>query len=113
MTFNIERMAPEHVRDTIVAMARWPEYTLTEAKASQFQDFLVKCRVYALLAGSLVGRLSLVNVSVQDGLVHLQGTLTSNEALIEDLVEQVRRIDGVKGVQNEIVVGLVYQEWNV
>ena len=45
--------------------------------------------------------------------VTLQGTLTSNEALIEELVEQINAMEGVKQVNNEIVVGLVYQEWNV
>ena len=32
---------------------------------------------------------------------------------MQQLVEQVKSMEGVKQVNNEIVVGLVYQEWNV
>jgi osmotically-inducible protein OsmY len=60
-----------------------------------------------------VGRLSLVTVTVTNGIVKLEGTLTSNEEVVEELVAQLRNLDGVKGVDNQIVVGLVYQEWNV
>ena len=110
---RLERITPRQAEAMIVDLVRQPEFSLTEDKATTFNDFLLKCRIYALLAGAMVGRLSLINVSVQGGVVTLQGTLTSNEALIEDLVEQVKTMDGVKQVDNEIVVGLVYQEWNV
>jgi osmotically-inducible protein OsmY len=60
-----------------------------------------------------VGRLSLVTVTVANGIVKLEGTLTSNEEVVEEMVAQLRNLDGVKGVDNQIVVGLVYQEWNV
>jgi cytidylate kinase len=113
VTFNIDRMSADCVVDSIVAMSRRPEFTMDEGKREVFNDFLLKCRVYALLAGALVGRLSLITVTVSQGLVRLQGTLTSNESLIEDLVGQIKSLPGAKGVQNEIVVGLVYQEWNV
>jgi cytidylate kinase len=97
----------------ILELTKQPAFRLTEEKAGAFQDFLIKCRVYALLAGAMVGRLSLITVTVQGGAVTLQGTLTSNEALIEELVEQIKGMEGVRQVNNEIVVGLVYQEWNV
>jgi cytidylate kinase len=113
VTFNIDRLTSQHVIDAILRLVEQPEFTLGEAKAPAFNDFLVKTRVYALLANSLVGRLSLVSVTVNGGIVKLEGTLTSNEEVVEELVGQVRRLEGVKGVDNQIVVGLVYQEWNV
>lgn len=113
VTFNIDHLTPQNVIDTALHLARQPEFTLDETKALAFHDFLVKTRVYALLAGSLVGRLSLITVTVNHGVVKLEGTLTSNEDGVEEMVGQVRRLDGVKGVDNQIVVGLVYQEWNV
>lgn len=113
ITYNIDRLTTKHVIDAIVTLVKQPEFTLDEAKVPAFNDFLIKTRVYALLAGSLVGRLSLVTVTVRHGVVKLEGTLTSNEEVVEELVQQVRRLEGVKNVDNQIVVGLVYQEWNV
>ena len=97
----------------IVDLTRQPEFQLTEEKAPAFKDFLLKNRIYAELANAMVGRLSLISVSVQKGIVTMQGTLTSNEALVEEVVERIRSMEGVLQVNNEIVVGLVYQEWNV
>ncbi len=113
VTFSLERLPMSYVEEWVLQMVKRPEFTLDAAKHTAFQDFLIKSRIYALLAGSLVGRLSLITVTVTDGTVRLQGTLTSNEALIEHLVDQIQKLEGVKAVNNEIVVGLVYQEWNV
>lgn len=110
---RMERVTPNVAQGIILDLVKQPEFLLSEEKVSAFQDFLLKCRIYALLAAAMVGRLSLINVTVSQGVVTLQGTLTSNEALIEELVEQINDMEGVKQVNNEIVVGLVYQEWNV
>lgn len=110
---RMERIRPNVAEGIILDLVKQPEFRLGEEKVSAFQDFLLKCRIYALLAAAMVGRLSLINVTVSQGGVTLQGTLTSNEALIEELVEQINDMEGVKQVNNEIVVGLVYQEWNV
>jgi cytidylate kinase len=113
LTLNLERLPAGTAQEIILALVKKPEFTLDAAKRPAFEDFLLKSRVLAMIANSLVGRLSLINVAVTGGVVRLQGTLTSNEAMVEQLVEQIRRLEGVKGVENEIVVGLVYQEWNV
>jgi len=110
---RMERISAKIAVDMVCQLTQQPEFQLTEDKATAFNDYLIKCRVYALLAGAMVGRLSLINVTVESGVVTLQGTLTSNESLIEEMVEQIEKQEGVKQVVNEIVVGLVYQEWNV
>jgi osmotically-inducible protein OsmY len=102
-----------YAEELILQMVKRPEFTLTPDKRPAFQDFLIKSRIYATLAASLVGRLSLITVTVTNGVVRLQGTLTSNESLIESIVDEIQKMEGVKAVNNEIVVGLVYQEWNV
>ena len=113
LSLNLERLPVAYAQEMVLALVKKPEFTLDAAKRPAFEDFLLKCRVLALMANSLVGRLSLINVTVTQGVVRLQGTLTSNEAMVEQIVDQIRRLEGVKGVENEIVVGLVYQEWNV
>ena len=113
ISLNMARLSMDDAKEIILSTAKKPIFTLDAAKRQAFQDFLLKSRVMALVAHSLVGRLSLINVTVANGVVKLQGTLTSNEAMVEQLVDQVRQVEGVKGVENEIVVGLVYQEWNV
>ena len=113
LCIRMERISAKVAQQMILDLTKQPEFRLSEEKAGTFQDFLIKTRIYALLAGAMVGRLSLITVNVQSGVVTLQGTLTSNEALIEELVEQIKAMDGVRQVNNEIVVGLVYQEWNV
>lgn len=110
---RMERISPKIAEKIILELLEQPEFQLTEEKASAFNDFLIKNRIFATLAGAMVGRLSLISVSVQQGVVTLQGTLTSNEALVEEVVERIKALDGVRQVNNEIVVGLVYQEWNV
>lgn len=113
MVIRLDKISPAIAEKTVVDLAKNAEFTLDEGKAQTFQDYLTKCRVYALMAGAMVGRLSLISVMVNGGVVTLQGTLTSNEALVEELVEEIGKMDSVKDVKNEIVVGLVYQEWNV
>jgi cytidylate kinase len=113
VTFNIDRLTSQHVIDIILDLVRQPEFTLDEAKRGAFNDFLVKTRVYAFLATSLVGRLSGITVTVHDGVVKLDGMLTSSEDYVDDMVEQVSRMEGVRGVDNRIVVGLVSQEWSI
>ncbi|HEX9844466.1 MAG TPA: cytidylate kinase family protein [bacterium] len=113
LCIRMEHISPKVAQQLVLELTKQPEFRLSEEKAGPFQDFLIKCRIYALLAGAMVGRLSLISVGVQVGVVTLQGTLTSNEALIEELVEQIKAMEGVRQVNNEIVVGLVYQEWNV
>lgn len=113
ITVNVERLPMSYCEELVLQVVKRPEFTLTPDKQTAFQDFLIKSRIYAILAGSLVGRLSLITVTVSAGVVRLQGTLTSNESLIEQIVGQIQKMEGVKSVNNEIVVGLVYQEWNV
>ncbi|MDH4247103.1 MAG: cytidylate kinase family protein [Deltaproteobacteria bacterium] len=113
IVLRMDRVTPKAAKRMIVDLSKEPEFILSEDRRSAFTDFIIKTRVYASLASAMVGRLSLINVSVIQGVVTLQGTLTSNESLVEDLVEHVRKIEGVRQVNNEIVVGLVYQEWNV
>ena len=113
LLIRMERISAKVAQNMIVDLTRQPEFQLTEEKTPAFKDFLLKNRIYAELANAMVGRLSLISVSVQKGIVTMQGTLTSNEALVEEVVERIRSMEGVLQVNNEIVVGLVYQEWNV
>jgi len=113
IVIRMDRVTPTAAKKMIIELSKEPEFILSKDKGPAFQDFIIKSRVYAALASAMVGRLSLINVTVDHGVVTLQGTLTSNEALVEDLVAQVEKIEGVTHVHNEIVVGLVYQEWNV
>ncbi len=113
LILRMEKISKEVAEETILSLSKQPEFQLNEEKKVRFNDFVLKCRVYALLAGTLVGRLSLVNVAVNEGVVRLEGMLTSHEAMVEQIAAEVEKMEGVKGVQNEIVVGLVYHEWNV
>lgn len=113
IAFYLEHISEPEAEEIILSLVKKPEFQLTEERKPAFQDFLIKTRVYALLAGALVGRLSLINVTVQEGVVTLQGTLTSNEGVVDQIVSEIEKLEGVKKVNNEIVVGLVYQEWNV
>ena len=113
VVINLERVAPEHAEQMIIDLSKRPEFQLQEHQRTKFNDFLIRCRVYAMLAGALVGRLSLITVTVREGVVTLQGTLTSHESMIDPIVEDVRNMEGVASVNNEIVIGLVYHEWNV
>ena len=113
VTFNLDRLTSQHVVDIILGLVEQPEFTLTEAKAGAFNDFLIKTRVYALLAAFIAGWLSRITVTVDDGVVKLKGVVTSSENVVDELVEEVLRVEGVKGVENQIVVGIANQEWNV
>jgi hypothetical protein len=113
ITFNIDRLTSAHVVDILLELTKRPEFTLTEDKVGAFNDFLIKTRVYALLANSLFGPLSRISVSVENGVVKLDGMLTSSEQYVDEMVEQVTGLEGVKGVDNKIIPGLASQDWNV
>ncbi len=113
LALRMEKIDKAGAEEIILGLMEKPEFQLDEAKRQRFRDFIIKSRVYALLAATVVGRLSLITVTVNDGVVTLDGTLTSHEAMIEQLVGELEKMDGVKAVNNEIVVGLVYHEWNV
>ena len=113
VVIHLDKITQEYAQHMILELAQQPPFVLSDQNRQQFTDFLIRTRVYAILAGALVGRLSLITVTVENGTVTLQGTLTSHESMIEQIVEDVRRMPNVKAVNNEIVVGLVYHEWNV
>ena len=113
VTFNIDRLTSQHVVDVILGLIKEPEFTLTETKVGAFNDFLIKSRVYALLVTSFVGRLNRITVTVRGGVVKLEGMLASSGDFVDEIVEQVRRLEGVKGVDNQIVSGFVNQDWNI
>ena len=113
LVINVDRLDMTDAKELILATVRRPQFQLTPDKQGAFRDYLLKSRIYAMLAAALVGRLSLIGVSVQDGVVTLSGTVTSHESTLDQLVHQIQAIQGVKQVHNEIVVGVVYHEWNV
>jgi hypothetical protein len=110
---RMERITKDEAVALILHVLQLPSFQLSPERRPAFEDFILKCQIYAQLAAVLVGRLSLVTVLVRDGVVTLQGTLTSHESMIEHLVHEIEQLPGVKEVHNEIVVGLVYHEWNV
>lgn len=110
---NIERLTMQDATELILDLANRPQFRLTPEKEGPFRDYLLKSKIYALLAGALVGRLSLINLGVSEGAVTLGGTLTSHESTLDHLVEQIQSLPGVARVDNQIVVGVVYHEWNV
>lgn len=113
LMLRMERIPKDHAEKVILGLTELPQFQLDDEKRVVFKDFIIKTRVYALMASTVVGRLSLINVTVNKGVVTLEGTLTSHEAMIEQIVEEVERMEGVNTVNNEIIVGLVYHEWNV
>jgi cytidylate kinase len=108
-----DKLTLDDAKELILSTVKRPQFQLTPDKEGPFRDYLLKSRIYALLAGALVGRLSLIGVTVQDGVVTLSGTITSHESVLDHIVRQIEAISGVKQVRNEIVVGMVYHEWNV
>ncbi|MDH5751659.1 MAG: cytidylate kinase family protein [Deltaproteobacteria bacterium] len=113
LVMNLGRIKSENVVQVLIDLAAKEEFQFTEQVKGPFEDYLIKSRVNALLAGAMVGRLSLINVQVQEGVVTLRGSITSNEHLVNELVDQMKQMEGVRQVKNEVMVGLVYQEWNV
>ncbi len=113
LVLSTEKLSIEDVKTVILDMADRPQFRLTEDKRVPFNDYLLKSRIYAMLAGVLVGRMTLINVTVVDGVVTLSGTLTSHETMIDEIATQIQEMEGVRQVNNEIVVGVVYHEWNV
>ena len=113
VTFNIDHLTSRHVVEVILDLVKQPEFTLTADKAGAFNDFLVKTRVHALLGNSSVGRLNRISVTARDGIVKLDGVLTSGGGGVDEIVEQVRRLEGVKDVDNRIVVEFVNQDWSI
>lgn len=113
VTFNIDRITSVHVIDSILGLIKHSEFVLTDDKVGAFNDFLVKTRVSAHLATSLVGPFSRITVAVRGGVVRLDGMLASSGEFVDEMVEQVRHLEGVKGVDNQIVAGFANQDWTI
>ncbi|MDH4224836.1 MAG: cytidylate kinase family protein [Deltaproteobacteria bacterium] len=112
LVLNLEKVPLDAAVEMILQAVRLPEFQLSPQKQGAFQDFLIKTRVVALLAGLLVGRLSLIRVEVADGVVGLTGSLTKHEEAVNQAVHQIETMEGVKKVQNDIVMGVVYHEYH-
>jgi len=113
ITFNLDPLTPQHVVDIVLNLVKQPQFTLTEDKAGAFNDFLVKTRVHAFLATTLAGEFGRITVTVQDSVVKLTGMLSVNENFVDEFSEQVRGLEGVKGIDNQIVVKPVDQDWGM
>ena len=102
LVINTEKLTLGDTRDLILHATKLPRFQLTPERREAFQDFLLKSRIYAMLASALVGRLSLVAVHVESGVVTLGGTLTSHESTLDQLVQQIQAIPGVKQVVDHL-----------
>jgi len=113
LVLRVGRIRPEYAREIILGLVARPEFQLLDdVRRVKFRDFLIKSKVNGILASTLAGRPSLIDVTVEDGVVTLQGVLTSHDPRIDQVVAQIGGIEGVKRVENGIVVGLVYHPWN-
>ena len=48
-----------------------------------------------------------------NGIVRLEGVFTSSEIVADEMVQEIQPQEGVRGVDDRIVVGLTNQEWEV
>ncbi len=113
LVIRMEHIHQDYAVKLILDLVKQPAFQLSKDKRPAFDDFCIKNRVYALLATSMVGRLSLIEVNVKKGIVTLRGAITADDSMIGKLEKEIRTLNGVKGIKNDIATGLVYQEWSI
>jgi cytidylate kinase len=104
LVLNTERLPIETCVKFVRQLAESPAFQETEASRSVLTDKLVEARVRSLLDehfGIAGGGMSSVDGTVTGGMVTLTGT-TINIELMEEAERLVRRIEGVKEVENRI-----------
>ena len=113
MVLHLEHLSLMDAEKIIAETARMPQFQLDDARRWHFDDFLIKSEVGAIVATHFLGRPNLIGVTVQRGEVTLKGTLTSQEAPVEQAIAEVRALPSVRAVHNEITQGMIYSEWNL
>ena len=100
IVLRMQRIPRDYAEEIILGLAKRPEFQLDDEKRGQFLDFLIKSRVHALLASRLVW----IAVTVKNGVVTLEGIVPASETMIEQIVEELNGIEGVKEVNNLVTV---------
>lgn len=89
--------------DQVRLLAENPVFKETTNSRAELADKVIEMRVRAVLDGDIAPGLYGRNIDakVASGIVTLSGAVV-NGSQIKDAVEQVRHVDGVRGVENEI-----------
>ncbi len=108
LVIQVDKVSADYTEQLILDMVKQPAFQLTKKKERAIRDFHLKSVLQALAATYLDGKAKLLAISVNDGNVLLEGDLPATQAMeVDELVDKIRALDGVKEVVNDIHAGLV------
>jgi osmotically-inducible protein OsmY len=103
VVLNTERIKVDTCVELIAMLVQSPAFAETEASRRALKDRLIEARIRSALGDRLeVGASTLgIDIVVEDGVVTLSGA-TSARPLIEAVVAETRKVEGVRQVHNRI-----------
>jgi cytidylate kinase len=107
VVLNLEHMTLETAVDVVLFMAQHPEYQPTPASTKALQDLTLSCRVQAAVAAHSTTRGIEVEAQADDGVVRVRGSVHAAE-LLEEILELVQTVPGVKEVITEVDIRPIF-----
>ncbi len=104
LVFNLEHISIENACEVIVCRIQLSDFQMTPEKQKVFADALLSSRVWAALAQDDRTRVSSLQVSADDGLVTLKGSVGSQKTM-DLILKRAGAVKGVKSVINEMGIG--------
>ncbi len=104
VVINLETMSVPSACSMVMAVARRPEFTVTDEVRAALQDFLLACRVKLALATQPASRGLDLEVRAMRGVVTIQGEVPRAEMMTHTSTrwekELIQIAEGVTGVQD-------------
>ncbi len=115
IVLNLEKTTIQSGCDTVITLARRPEFTIDDAARARLSDFVLTCRVRLALAVQPATRGLELDVTVRGGTVTLSGKVPKPDMLthasdrwMKELREAVEGVTGVKRVVLDVSVVSAY-----
>jgi len=105
LVINLENIEMDCASNIIQALAVSKNNKLTESHRQAFLNQKLVSHIYAALALNTATAAAEMEITANDGEVHLFGTV-QNELMVEKVLREVREVPGVKNVIRDEFVGL-------
>lgn len=104
MVINLEHISIENAGEVIAFRVGLSDFKPTPESRKAFEDSLLSNRIWASLAKDDRTRVASIQVSADDGVVTLKGSLGSQKTL-DLILETVSKVRGVRSVVNQMGIG--------
>ena len=107
IVINLQTMTIKTACDIIVQLVHSPEYSMTKERMKELSDLALAAKIKAILATDPVARGFDLEIKADGDSVLLEGYV-EQENLRNQIIKQVKEIEGVREVKNALVTRKLY-----